>query len=152
MISNLRTIVLLSGILIILGCYGGGAPEYEGTLEPVTGIVSINGNPESGIEIMFMPLQGTSGTGAFARTGEGGAFTLKHRSGQADIEKGKYKVLFSKFIKPDGSPIGPDDDAATAGIEQLPSIYTNEERSKIIEEVPTGGKKFEFDLKIKSRK
>tara|TARA_R110002095_G_scaffold142965_1_gene123819 strand:+ start:30004 stop:30456 length:453 start_codon:yes stop_codon:yes gene_type:complete len=150
MFQWIRLSIFLSGLLMLAGCFGGSSgPEIK--LEPVTGTVTINEEPGSQVELVFLPLDGTPGTGAYAVTDETGAFTLKHRNGENGIEAGKYKVIFSKFVKPDGSPLLPDEDAATMGIEQLPAMYTNMERTKVEAEVPAGGNTLQFDLKVKTK-
>lgn len=150
MLQLFRSSMLLPVLLILTGCFGGSS-EKKFNLEPVSGTLKINGDLGSNAELSFLPMTGTSGTGAYAVTDEKGMFTLNHRSGEKGIEAGKYKVIFSKFVKPDGSPVLPEEDAATVGVELLPVIYTNFERARVVAEVPVGGKEFQFDLKFKTK-
>jgi len=148
MLQLSRSVILITGLLTLAGCFGG-TTEPEIKLEPVTGTVTINGEPGNQVELVLLPLPGTSGTGAFGVSDAAGKFTLKHRNGENGIEPGKYKVIFSQFTKPDGSPLGPEEDAATAGIQRLPAIYTSMDRTKTEAEVPAGGTELQFDLKVK---
>ena len=130
----------------LVGCFGSSGPGFEGELEPVSGVVLVGGAAHPHIEITFLPLPGTSGTGGFARTDAQGQFELKHRSGKSGIEAGEYKVLFSLVTKPDGSPLGPEDDAATEGTEWLPARYQDLQKTPETVTIAPGGTTLNFEL------
>ncbi len=143
-------ISIFAVLLFSSGCFSSGSPQFEGKLEPVTGTVLVDGKPYAGLEITFLPAQGTDGTGASAITDSQGQFTLAHRSGQPGIEQGTYKVLFSLKLKADGSSIQPSEDAALVGQEKIPARYQNFDMTPEQSQVSLGGGTFEF--KLKSRK
>jgi len=136
-------------LLLAVGCDGGSASKFEGHLEPVTGTVIINEAPYAGVEVTFLPEQGTPGTGASALTNEKGEFQLQHRSGKPGVEAGTYRVLFSLMVKADGTPLAPGEDAATLGNQKLPPRYQNFEQTPEKTTVPSGGGTFEYKLKAK---
>tara|TARA_R110002095_G_scaffold193151_1_gene171195 strand:- start:49028 stop:49498 length:471 start_codon:yes stop_codon:yes gene_type:complete len=130
-------------------------------LVPVTGTASFKGEPLAGASITLIPQQGESGTQmASAVTNDSGAFELITPMPNMNIEDlkgavpGKYKVVISKFLMPDGSALPPgttEADAMTEGAkESLPRIYSNFEMSKLTAEVKKDtaeGTKIEFVLK-----
>lgn len=129
------------------GC-GGGSTERRVDLVPVSGKITLNGKPEAGVSVSFIPDQAVGGNGAFGTTDASGAYVLFYRTGQEGAIPGKYNVLFSKLTMPDGSPLPPDVMAADAGaIEQIPDRYRDMEKvAHFVEISPTGGN-FDFDLK-----
>lgn len=59
-------------------------------------------------------------------------------------------MLFSQFVKPDGSPLGLDEDAATMGVERFPEKYQSPEQTP--EQVTisaTGEDSLLFEIKLK---
>jgi hypothetical protein len=146
---RVRDFVILCLVAGIAGC-GGGSGRPELVLHPVSGTVTLNGEPAAGVSVTFLP---DDGGGAVQDTVAGvtdasGQFTLNVRDGEEGAPAGKYRVLFTKLVKPDGSPVGPDEMAADVGAENaLPDIYNNPLETPISAEVPEGGKTFEFELK-----
>lgn len=146
--SLFRIMTCLS-LLLALGCGRSPDPAANVKLEPVTGTVLVNDKPYAGLEVTFMPEQGTPGTGATARTDEKGEFKLQHRNGKPGVEVGTYRVLFSLMLKADGTPLGPNEDAATLGVQKLPPQYQAFDRSPEKATVPAGGGKFDYKLQAK---
>ena len=142
------TLLVLTGLV---GC-GGSVQEFDGTLVPVKGKVTINDAPAEGVSVAFLPDKstGTPGTGAYAVTDASGSYTLKHRTGEEGVEAGNYKVIFSKYEMPDGSAIPADTNPEAAGAkESIPPQYSTVERTISIVTVKPEGSDFDFDLKIK---
>ena len=86
------------GLLLILGLAGcGGSPDAPHlNLVPVSGKVTLAGQPVSGLRVLFMPLNKTAGQGAFAVTEDDGSFELEQQSQDPGVPAGQYAVLFSR--------------------------------------------------------
>lgn len=143
------TLICLFGILT--GC-GSSSSGPELTLHPVSGTVAIAGKPAKGVSVTFVPADGAGAeqVSASGTTDETGAFALQVSSDQQGIPEGKYRVLFSRIVKPDGSPLGPEEMAADVGAQNnLPAVYSDPQETPIGADVPAGGKTFEFEIKEK---
>lgn len=110
--SARSTLAVLLGILLLAGCGGGRErPAYLADLVPVTGTVRLDGKAVAGMEVTFTPVQGSAKT-AIGRTNEAGVYTLCTPPGGTGINPanypgalpGEYKVTFSRFLLPDGTP------------------------------------------------
>lgn len=143
---------------ILPGC--GGATSEVPELAPVSGTVTVDGEPAAGVTVIFTPSDNpdnpserTGGTGAFGGTDENGKYTLIHRSGQPGLQPGVYAVTFSKIALPDGSPVPEGKDPVEVGAsEVLPERYTIVDPEKDAEHVATVEKEggtFDFALKSK---
>jgi hypothetical protein len=133
----------------VLGC-GSGVEKPEYNVHPVTGVVKVNGKPEALVSVSFIPVDGAKAdqTTATGTTNESGEFTLSIPGGKEGAPAGQYRVIFTKLLKRDGTPLGPDEMAADAGAENvLPAIYADPAQTPQGAEVPEGGKKFEFEIK-----
>lgn len=76
----------------------------------MTGSVTVDGKPLEGIRLSFMPMSGTKAIGGcWAVTDADGTYTVMHVSKKEGIPIGQYHVLVSRRVKPDGSPLGPDE-------------------------------------------
>jgi len=64
-------------------------------LVPATGILTIDGRPESDIEVQFMPdsNSGAVGPTSYGVTGEDGRFELRARDGRAGAVPGRHLVI-----------------------------------------------------------
>ena len=91
--------ILLSLTLLgLVGCGGG-----LGTV-PVSGTVTVDGNPMEGVIIQFLP-DDPSGMAASGTTDGSGAFKLTTEINGDGALPGSYKVTVSKFeVKDDGVP------------------------------------------------
>ncbi|WP_145309356.1 carboxypeptidase-like regulatory domain-containing protein [Gimesia fumaroli] len=129
-------------------------------LVPVTGTATFKGKPLAGASITLIPQQGESGTQmASAVTNDSGTFELITPMPNVKLEDlkgaipGRYKVVISKFLMPDGSALPPgttEADAMTEGAkESLPPVYSNFEKTKLAADIKkeTGeGTKLDFVL------
>lgn len=145
-----QAVVVCAGLVLMAGC-SGGASDFDEELISVTGSVKINGEPASGVALAFHPEDGTSGTGGYAVTDENGSFVVMHRSQKEGIEKGKYKVTFSKFTMEDGSPIPEGKDLADVGggVQVIPASYNSIERTGEVADISENPGTLDYDLKIK---
>lgn len=140
-------------VLLLAGCGAAtAAPDVD--LVPVTGRVTLDGNPVANATVLFNPLQGTKGTGGYGVTDAEGKFVLKHRSEKEGCEAGEYGVTFTKITQPDGSPLPPNADRATVGmVEQIPAVYVQFDATAVIEQAkvakPSTTVEFQLDSKKK---
>ena len=111
-------------LCVLIGCGSDGPPEE--VLVPVSGSVRIAGKPTEGVTVVFTPRTGTSGTGGFGLTDAEGKYSLLHRSQKPGVPVGEYTVTFSRFLKPDGSPV-PKDQSPTmsGGRESILPMWSN---------------------------
>src|SRR6188768_4284211 len=99
---------LILGSCFIVGC-GPASKEGKFIVTPVTGKVTLNGQPLADADVMFM-LEGTPPAdynGTAAKTDAQGNFEVITGT-RKGAPKGKYKVVVSKFVGPDGKPVVPD--------------------------------------------
>jgi hypothetical protein len=83
----MRSTVIFSILLLFLfsGC-GGGGPQVA----PVTGTVTLDGQPLPNAEVMFTPVDG--GRPSTARTVDGGQYELLFKRGQSGAIAGPHTV------------------------------------------------------------
>lgn len=95
----------------IAGCGGGGGKPVPKLADPVpvSGLVTLDGQPLADATIMFLPELESGFHGATGRTDSSGKYELTTDIGNGKTSKGaipgKYKVTVSKLIKPDGTPV-----------------------------------------------
>jgi hypothetical protein len=136
--------------LALPGCSESVPPPPEENLVPVSGTVKVGGKPAAGVSVSFVPVGSTSGHGSFAVTDSQGFFELlHHQSQELGVPKGNYTVRFSKFLKPDGTPVPEGESPYMAGgFQSIPGKWSDPgqagEHNKVT--VPSGGKEFDFDI------
>lgn len=128
--------------LWVTGCGGGDKlPEPDLDLVPVTGVVTLNGEPLADADISFLfdgkPPKGFVASGA--KTDSSGKFVIMTGSKPGTVP-GRYKVTISRYTMLDGSPIVVDAEAGM-DIEQLrqsgrlkqliPERYANPETTQL---------------------
>ncbi len=142
-------------LVLLLGCQ----PTAKGPpLVPVEGVVTLDGKPLAGANVMFVPRGETRGDKAFyGKTNASGKFVATSADGkQKGTAVGNYQVVINKLVKPDGSDFVPDPNAGpedTGGFrELLPAAYSDAAKSNLTAEVPEGGaKNLEFKLNSKQK-
>lgn len=112
--------------LLLAGCSPAGDRPPLGT---VTGKVTVDGQPLSGVIISFMP---DSGRAATATTNDQGEYQLIYLDGVQGCKVGPNTIGF--FVPTGGSPSHP-----------IPKKY--QEKSDIKVDVKAGKNTFDFDLK-----
>jgi len=147
------TIPLVACTLLLIPLSGCGSSVAEGkdakNLVPAEGKVLLDGKPLAGANIVFLPINGTIGTGGFAVTDDAGAYSLTHRSGRDGVAPGQYRVLVSKLLCPDGSPIPEGKTAAeVSAVDVIPPFYSdpNADNLSSVVMVPQEGGAFTFEL------
>ncbi len=144
-ISKMCMFSLLLTTVAIIGCGGGGDDLPD--VVPVSGTVTLNGEPLQGASVTFM------GTGrpCYGATDENGKYTIKDLNGREGCPTGKYKVVISKYAKPDGSPLEEGPEGGAEGVEHLPPQYSSDEKTTLTADVPEGGKTIDFKLEFKKK-
>lgn len=126
--SALRSaVIVLPTCLFLAGCGGSGtgAPKI-GELVQVCGKITFKGEPLVKGAVMFNPVSGTPGTGAFGVTDETGDYTLIHRNKEEGIEPGNYRVVITRMAMKDGSPIPEGKSAADVeAVQIIPPPYSD---------------------------
>lgn len=134
-------------------CGGCGAGESGPPLADVSGTITWNGKPLSGGLVILAPVGETRGWGANARTSESGEYKLSEgKTGRLGVRAGTYRVIVSRRVMPDGSPV-PANDRTPAiqspAKESLPPEYSDQQKSKLQVTIPTEGGVFNFSLPTK---
>ena len=136
-ISNVKFFLMLAAVLTMLGCQQQRRPDYESLgLVPVTGTVRMDGQPLSGINVIF---ENENGGFSHGKTNELGIYRLMYTSEQPGVTPGKKTVRITSL------PVGEvehREGAATGDL--IPARYNVQ--SKQIVEVSTDQQSFDFDL------
>ena len=141
---------------LLLPSFGCGGRHYVKT-EPVTGTVTLDGEPFSGVVVTFMPVG--DGNMGFALTNGQGVFHISTLVGRPDSGTtiDEYRVYFSKEID-DVSKQRYGKDPETNErvllpnpyqIQVVPKKYTKAETSGFTVKVERGKNVFQFDLSSK---
>ncbi|HET6879340.1 MAG TPA: hypothetical protein VFI31_04265 [Pirellulales bacterium] len=114
-------------------------------LLPVKGTVTLDGQPLPAADVVFFagdpPL-------AFAgQTKADGSYELQGLAGKEAALQGVCKVTVSRMVKPDGSPVSPEETPVESGaVEQLPPKYTGYATTMLTATVAPGGATCDFAL------
>ncbi len=143
--------------VVISGCLAGCGAEAKPDPDPsvvVSGVVTMDGKPLDRAMVSFIPMGGaTQGNGGSGLTDSTGKYELSSQVGDAVVvgtPPGKYKVLISKMIKPDGSVADPKEPPMmSAARESVPLKYSDFATGTLSETVSTSGGTYNFDLKGK---
>ncbi|HVA49093.1 MAG TPA: hypothetical protein VNH11_22210 [Pirellulales bacterium] len=135
--------LLLGSALCGCNSSSAGPPQLEAF--PVKGVVTLDGKPLPGAEVVFMT--GEPPTICAGRTNDDGSYELHGLAGRDGALQGACKVTISRRVKPDGTPLGPDEAPANVGAaEQLPPKYSRYDASTLSANVPADGGTFDFAL------
>lgn len=144
----LRMRGLSVGVLVVACAGCGGGPSLPDTV-PVSGKVTLNGQPLADASVTFVPTGTTRGDGGFGTTAADGRYELRYLRGGAGVPAGTYRVVISKRAMPDGSPAVEGPDVApidSPAREVLPPKYSHEEYTTLSATVPAGGGTIDFQL------
>jgi hypothetical protein len=139
-------------IALTFGC----GPKPAETI-PVSGLVTLDGQPLSGANVIFVPQGETKGNGGLGTTNADGRFEARlndNRSdkGQLGLFAGSYKVLVSKMVNPDGTPFVASEDVApidSNAKELLPEKFSHYEQTMLSADITPDMKPLTFDLRSK---
>lgn len=138
-----RLITLGALVAMCGGCSGGPGVE----LAPVTGKVTLNGEPLAGARISFGPQGGRPST---AVVGPDGTYELEYTPGYKGAVVGRHTVVISKMVEPDpsrrqvdeyGNPL---EEGSITPQELLPPQYNA--ATQLSAEVKPGGGPYDFEL------
>lgn len=165
-VNKQRWAILLGALLTALcsGCGSGSSgpklPTYKEDAVPVSGSVTMDGEPLSDASVTFLfdgkaPTGFTSGMGT---TDSSGKFALTSGT-KPGVPAGRYKVVISKYATKDGQPFREDpqsgvdlEQARMSGAvrEGVPKKYSDVEKTTLSAQVTTSQKDpVNFALKSK---
>jgi len=140
MIHTRQFLVALLLGSVALGC--GGAKKDAPKTVPVSGTVTVDGQPIGGATVTFLPTS-TDRHGATGTTDATGRYTLFVGDNRGAMP-GNYKVTIQYFVKKDGTPfiVTPETDMETVQGEikpALPAKYSDPEKTELTTTVPDKG-------------
>lgn len=126
---------------------------------PVTGIVTLDGQPCVRTSVNFIPTGETLGNGGSAQTEDTGKFVVRSHSntatpGPLGLLPGNYKVVINKLVNPDGTPFIPTEEVSPIDAnakELLHPNYSNFEQAKLTAEVGAASLELKYDLRADGR-
>lgn len=131
--------------LITIGC-----SSYQPLAMPVSGVVTVDGQPEPGVWVSFIPTDRDKHIEGFLGiddTDESGRFVIKNLDGEETFFSGEFKVTFVRFLKQDGSLIRPGEKPSDVGAENvLPERYMTPFLTPFTVEVTRENTEFSFEL------
>ena len=137
--------IINRGVLLVLitvwltagaGCRSRGADQPE--LATVSGVVTLDGEPLSGVLVTFAPEQGRASS---ALTDAKGAYELMYLRETKGAKIGKHTVSIRT------PPVDDADPEAPAVKERVPAKYNTE--TTLSREVSPGANTFDFELESK---
>jgi hypothetical protein len=134
---------------LLLGLAAVAALGCGREFAPVSGKVTLNGQPVAGATVVFQPIarEGSidAGPGSVGTTNDKGEYTLTADTGQKGAVVGKHRVMISSLgVKP-GSE-GGDQRGGPPLENRLPGVY-NDADTSLTFDVPAGGtNKADFPL------
>lgn len=152
-----RSIMVALITAYFTGCSSQSVPNWP---DPVacSGTVTLNGESLSNATVLYIPESGTVGPGGSGRTDQAGKYSVQSLGADQKMKvgliPGKYKVAFSRMVKPDGQvwvpgPNSTEGPATFGAREDLPPRYSMPIQSKIIAEVTDKSSPHDFKLKKK---
>jgi hypothetical protein len=143
------------------GC-GKAPPVLE--VAGVTGTVMLDGKPAEHAVVTFIPIDGAPGSGAAATTDAEGRYMLRSvqrtsgLTGQGvravdGVPPGRYKVMVSRRLHADGSPMRPDETPIESqAVETIAPAFSDELSTTLSADVPAAGGTFDWTVKPASRR
>lgn len=126
---------------------------------PASGVVTLDGAPAEHAVVSFLPIEGTAGYGSSATTDAQGRYVMRTSVRKAGltgqgatvvdgIPPGHYRVLVSRRLHPDGSPMRPDETPIESpAVETIAPAFSDANAGSLRVDVPSSGGT--FDLKVK---
>lgn len=146
---------LQSYCLVLFGVMMAGCGQSESVkvpeLYPVTGKVTLDGEPLVGAVLSFLPKGDTAGQVVTATTADGGNFSAMYSNGKPGCPTGEFQVYISKLVMPDGNPIPEGKTAADVqAVDKVPAKYRSPQNPGSSVMVPVGGKS-DLNFELQSR-
>lgn len=124
-------ILVLAPVCLLVGCFGSDK------IVPVSGVVTLDGEPLSGAVVGFEPIaqEGDleAGYGSYAKTDDDGRYTLRSLKNEDGAMVGQHRVSVSTVVGKEG----PNGEMLGLTKERVPSRYNND--TQLVIEVPPGG-------------
>jgi hypothetical protein len=148
--ARLALAALPLAVLIGLGLAGCGGADFK--TAPVSGTVTLNGEPVADIQVLFQPIgtgQGNPGPGSKGLTDADGRYTLKTvDGGRNGAVPGPHQVMLM-YLDPNASEEGqttegPEAEAAAAQKFKLPPKARDGSQSFTVPEEGTDAADFDF--------
>jgi hypothetical protein len=145
--------IVLAGTLVfaafgLIGCGGSG----DG-LVPVTGTVTVDGQPGDGAAVAFVPKDGTPGNGGTALADASGKYEITTPQGKKGLAPGAYKVTVSYRRNPDGSAPDPNTPPIEAkAVEWLPPKFSDRDKTELSATVAADAKSHDFTVQTGKKK
>src|SRR5262245_19465673 len=100
------TWLVVSSLIFVSGCGSGGKPPPKlGELVPLTGTVTMDGQPLAQATVRFHPTEESGFHGCQGTTDENGKYKLETDIGDGKMKEGAlpghYQVTVSRLVKPD---------------------------------------------------
>ena len=147
-IAVLKAIAFGLAVFCIAGCGKGVVSPDPGVV--VTGMVTMDGKPLPKATVRFVPestKQGFGGSGVTDSAGKYELLSLVGEEAAVGTPPGKYKVIITKMIKPDGSVADMmEPPMMSAARESFPLQYSDTASSILNETVSSSGGTFNFEL------
>lgn len=148
--------------ILLSGCGGGGKPAktYAGSLVPIKGVVTLDGEPVADASVVFV-FDGTAPSGFLSSAGKtdsSGKYQLK-TDGKLGTPAGRYRVSIEKWATANGQPIVDDPangidmaQSMTSGAlkQMIPAKYNDTTKAKLTVEV-SEGQSDPVDFALKSK-
>ena len=142
--------IFVASLIAITSLTGCGEQALEAPVEKLVGgagTIKVDGKPMGGIRIRLTPINETKSVGgSWGVTKDDGTFSLTHWTNEPGIAPGSYLITFSRYVKPDGSPLGErDSPAMVQAKETIAKNWSNPEPDQMASltrrvDIPEGGK------------
>lgn len=140
----LRTLFMALVAATGVGC-GSGEPAPK--LVSVSGTITLDGKPLDGATLAFIPSKSRQVQPSWAYTDAAGKYALKTPEGNSGVQEGEYRIVISKLVMHDGSPIPPGSQtAAVDGRELVPHPHSDPRETKNVAIVTKEGDIFDVAI------
>ena len=148
-------------VTLFTGCsqLKNGSEPPEVTPVDVSGLITMDGKPLEGAAVYFTPTAGSSPSnqGAVGTTDASGRYQLSSLRGESlepGASPGKYRVLISRMLTPQGTVYIPDPlrpPADSGALESIPEKYSDHALTELTA-VVSGGSSCIIDFKLTAPK
>jgi len=145
--NNVRVRSIVSWGLLAAWSVGCGSGTYE-VLLPAGGTITLDGVPLDGATVAFIPSKSSQMQPSYGYTGTDGKYELKTPEGDAGVSPGEYRIVISKIVMSDGTPVPPGSQTGGAeGDESIPYPHSDPRATKNVAIVAEGTEVFDVEIK-----
>lgn len=147
----------LPGLILVsalCGCEKAPPKIVPDKAVPVTGTITLEGQPLANARVTFYPTESAQGDGAASGfTDSAGKYELRSLFGDQLVTgaaPGRYKVAVSKMLRPDGTALAPDSKEPpmmTGAHESIALENSAWDRTEQTATVSSSGGTYDFDVK-----